>query len=140
MDLTLLERALDNPNNATLANLDIELVKSNKNNILQQLNLDREKLKKYNKMLKGYLYIDNVSVLKIGSMVRWIDILDLDNIKLRQGGLLCDIINSNENILFRVKLFNNRIITINYTNCLIFQLFTHQEKIILKAFELVKKK
>lgn len=139
MDLDLLEIAIENPKNANLANLDIDSIKSDKNNILQQLKLDREKLKKFNKQLKGYLYVDDINKFKIGSMIRWIDILDLQDINLRRGGLLCDIKSSNDNILCYVKLFNGRIITINYINCLIFQKFNQQELLILKAFQLVNK-
>ena len=140
MNFELLQKALENGKNDNLHDLSIETIHKKKNDILQKLRLNGKILSKYNKDLKNYQYIDNVDGFKLGAKVRWIDILDLENISLRSGGFLCSVENSDNDVICKIRLFNNRIITIKMSQCLLFQLFNQEEIVILKALKLLSKK
>ena len=142
MDIELLEKAIENGKNSNLCDIDIDNINKKKNDILQQLRLNGKIVSNYNKQLKNYQYIDDANMFKLGAKIRWIDILDLNNISLRSGGFLCSVNNDiiDNDILCKVRLFNHKIITIKMSQCLIFQLFNNQELVILKAFKLLSKK
>tara|TARA_B100001758_G_C18404690_1_gene611251 strand:+ start:149 stop:571 length:423 start_codon:yes stop_codon:yes gene_type:complete len=140
MDFELLQKALENGKNSNLSELSIEVINKKKNDILQKLALDGKKVSKYNKELKNYQYIDDINALKLGAKIRWIDILDIDNISLRVGGFLCSIDTVENYIICKVRLFNNKIISIKANQNLIFQQLNDEEIIILKAFKILSKK
>jgi len=140
MDFELLQKALENGKNDNLKELSLEIINKKKNDILQKLPLDGKTVSKYNKELKNYQYIDDVNILKLGAKIRWIDILDINNISLKVGGFLCSIDSSSDDIICRVKLFNNKIITVKANQILMFQQLNKEEIIILKAFKILSKK
>lgn len=140
MDFKLLQKALENGKNDNLKELSLEIINKKKNDILQKLPLDGKTVSKYNKELKNYQYIDDVNILKLGAKIRWIDILDINNISLKVGGFLCSIDSSSDDIICRVKLFNNKIITVKANQILMFQQLNKEEIIILKAFKILSKK
>ena len=140
MDFELLQKALENGKNSNLSELSLEVINKNKNDILQKLQLDGKTVSKYNKDLKKYQYIDDINILKLGAKIRWIDILDIDNISLRVGGFLCSIDTAENYIICKVRLFNNKIISIKANQNLIFQQLNDEEIIILKAFKILSKK
>lgn len=140
MDFELLQKALENGKNSNLSELSLEVINKKKNDILQKLKLDGKTVSKYNKELKNYQYIDDINALKLGAKIRWIDILDIDNILLRVGGFLCSIDSGVGDINCKVRLFNNKIITVKANQNLIFQKLNDEEIIILKAFKILSKK
>ena len=140
MDFELLQKALENGKNSNLSELSLEVINKKKNDIIQKLALDGKKVSKYNKELKNYQYIDDINALKLGAKIRWIDILDIDNISLRVGGFLCSIDTVENYIICKVRLFNNKIISIKANQNLIFQQLNDEEIIILKAFKILSKK
>lgn len=140
MDFELLQKALENGKNDNLKELSLEIINKKKNDILQKLPLDGKTVSKYNKELKNYQYIDDVNILKLGAKIRWIDILDINNISLKVGGFLCSIDSSSDDIICRVRLFNNKIITVKANQILMFQQLNKEEIIILKAFKILSKK
>lgn len=140
MDFELLQKALENGKNSNLSELSLEVINKKKNDIIQKLALDGKKVSKYNKELKKYQYIDDINALKLGAKIRWIDILDIDNISLRVGGFLCSIDTAENYIICKVRLFNNKIISIKANQNLIFQQLNDEEIIILKAFKILSKK
>ena len=52
--------ALDNEENNTIINLTTSKIKNAKNDILQKLQLTKEKLKTFHKKLKEYRYCENL--------------------------------------------------------------------------------
>lgn len=140
MDFELLQKALENGKNDNLKELSLEVINKKKNDILQKLQLDGKTVSKYNKELKNYQYIDDLNILKLGAKIRWIDILDINNISLRVGGFLCSIDSGVDDINCKVRLFNNKIITVKANQNLIFQKLNNEEIIILKAFKILSKK
>tara|TARA_B100001093_G_C26813327_1_gene1008522 strand:+ start:1368 stop:1790 length:423 start_codon:yes stop_codon:yes gene_type:complete len=137
-DKEYLKKALDNENNESIMELSIQDIKSQKNDILQKLNLSREILRENLKKLKEYRYVNNINDLNYGSFIRWINLTKYDNLILTNGGIVCDIkINNGIEILCRNNY--NRFFQIKFDENLIFQKLNNQEKIILQVLKEIKK-
>ena len=135
-------------------NLSKEIITKEKNDILQRLPLERDKLKTFHKKLKGYRYINNLNDFKVGNYVRWINLEKLLNeengenqekgengensIKLTNGGFICDIVensNGKPNILCRNNL--NRLFEISLNKCIVFQKLNNHENIIMSILQYI---
>ena len=126
--------ALENENNADILDMDYNSFHQMKNDALQRLSLPKEMLTKYNKALKFYRYVDELQELTIGAYIRWINLINPANIKLTNGGVICDIkIDNDITILCRNRL--NMMFQLNFSLCLIFQKLTDQEKVLLSAMK-----
>lgn len=133
-DEDLLKKALENENNESIVNLTISKIKGQKNDILQKLNLSTENLKDNLKKLKEYRYINNINDLNYGCFIRCINLKKVDNIKLNNGGYVCDIkVNNGIELLCRNNY--NNFFQIRFDENLIFQKLTDQEKIILNVLK-----
>ena len=133
-DEDLLKKALENENNESIVNLTISKIKGQKKDILQKLNLSTENLKDNLKKLKEYRYINNINDLNYGSFIRCINLKKVDNIKLTNGGYVCDIkVNNGIELLCRNNY--NNFFQIRFDENLIFQKLTDQEKIILNVLK-----
>ena len=139
MDFDLLKKALENDDNVGLINTSIQEIKDKKNNILQQLGLNRDDLKLFNSNLKGYRYIEELKDLKIGSNIRYIKLKNIENIKLSSVNNLCEIKVLNKGIGLVFKNFQNRFFTIYFNDNLIFQKINCEEEVILKAIKHLNK-
>ena len=92
LDVDRLLNALENENNESLLDLNKEKISTMKNDILQKLNIKNDKLKLFHKKLKLYRYVDNVEDINYGSFIRWISLKTPNDIKLTNGGIVCDSI------------------------------------------------
>ena len=128
MNNDFLLKSLDNENNNSIANLTSQKIKSIKNDSLQQLQLPRETLKMYHIKLKEYRYVDDLTDIKDGRYIRWINLTDPTKIYLTTGGIIIDIKICEGGI-------RNRKFQIKIDECLIFQKLSDQEKIILSALD-----
>ncbi len=138
LDIDTLINALDNDDNAKLMKLDYTSVKKMKNDMLQRLGLSREVLVKYHKSLKHYRYIDEIPDIKFGSYVRWIPLTNPDNIKLTNGGVVCDVkIGNDVSVLCRNR--NNLVFEFKMAKCLVFQKLSEEERVLLSAMEYLNK-
>lgn len=135
MDFELLKKALENDDNVGLINTSIQEIKDKKNDILQQLGLNRDDLKMFNSNLKGYRYIEELKDLKIGSNIRYIKLKNIENIKISGVNNLCEIKVLNKGIGLVFKNFQNRFFTIYFNDNLIFQKINCEEEVILKAIK-----
>ena len=140
MDIELLQEALENDDNLNIINTNIQEIKQKKNEILQELGLDRNNLKSFHKKLHGYMYIDNIKDLKYGRNIRWVNLNKITNIKITNGAVLCDIKIHDKGIALILKSFNNTYITIYLNENIIFQKISDEEKILLKAVDYLNKK
>lgn len=131
--------ALDDQENNTIINLTSNKIKQQKNDILQKLQLPREKLKEFHKKLKQYRYCEDLDDIQYGGFIRWIPLKNPNNIKLTNGGIICDIKNSNGKPLFLLKNNMNRFFQINFDECLVFQKLSRQENIILAILDYIDK-
>ena len=138
MNIELLKEALENDDNISIINTNIQELKENKNNILQKIGLDRNNLKIFNKKLKDYMYVENIGDLKYGHIIRWINLNKLENINLNSSALLCDIKILDNGIALVLKTFNHKHITLYFNSNLFFQKISDEEKILLKAIDLLK--
>jgi len=135
MDINNLLHALNNDNNEAVVNLDFATIAKHKNDILQQLNLPREELKKIQKQLKAYRCVNNLEDLRFGSYVRWISLKNPEIIKLTNGGIVCDIKEVNGDIHIKCKNKMNMLFQTKMSEILLFQKLSEQEEVILKALK-----
>ena len=139
MDLNKLTNALDNENNESIMNFTTKKILEMNYNILKELHLDKETTITYLKKLKGYRYIDEINDLKYGSFVKWIPIIDPNNIPLHYSGIICEIKITDDGVFLVCKNFMHRHYTFKMDECLIFQKLSTQEQIILSALDHLEK-
>jgi hypothetical protein len=139
MNIELLEEAMQNDNNLNIINTTIQEIKAQKNNILQELGLMKNDLKQFHSKLKDYRYIDDIKDLNYGNNIRWISLKNIDNIKITNGSVLCDIKILDKGLSLSLKTYNNKYLTIYLNENLIFQKISEQERILLKAINYLNK-
>ena len=139
MDTNKLLNALENQTNASIMDLTSLKIKDQKNNMLQQLQLPRVKLKLFHKKLKNYRYCSDLKDIQYGHYIRWIPIIDPTKIKLTNGGIICDIEILNNCIHIRCKNNRNQLMQFKFDNCMIFQKLSVQEKVILSVLDYLDK-
>ena len=135
MDIDKLLCALNNDDNEDIVDLDFATIATNKNKILQQLNFKKADLGLLQKKLKEYRFIDDVKYLKFGSYIRWISLKNPEQLKLTNGGIICDIRHINDDIHIRCKNKMNLVFQIKLSEVIVFQKLTNQETVILKAMK-----
>jgi len=130
--------ALENETNSSIMNLTTSKIKEHKNNILQQLQLERNKLKTMHDKLTGYRYCTDMSDLQYGYYIRWIPLKDPENLYLTNGGILCDMKIINNQIQIICKNFRNSFFQFKFDEAVIFQKISPQEKVILSVLDYLK--
>lgn len=139
-DVNKLLSAVDNEENEKFMSLNRELIQKYKNDILQSIQLKGDTLKTYHKKLKHYRFVDDLSDIKYGSFIRWINIKNPDPalLKLTNGGIVTDVKFYETCVQIQCKNNFNRFFTIKFDECIIFQKITQQESIILQIMEALK--
>lgn len=135
LNIENLLKALDNDENESLIDLTTRKIKSMKNDMLQKLQLPKERLKVYHKKLKDYRYVGELHEIRYGAYIRWINLKNIDHLKLTNGGIICDIQVTDTGLWIKCKNNMNRFFQLKLDECLIFQKLSDQEKIILKALD-----
>ncbi len=135
-----LEIALENENNAKIMELNSETIAKEKNDILQKLQLPREKLKYFNQTLKYYRYIDSVDDIILGNFIRWLNLSDPENLKLTNGGFVSDFKETPETIYIVCKNTLGRFFNVDIHKCLVFQKLNAQEETLLAVINYLNKK
>tara|TARA_B100001057_G_C22648885_1_gene871287 strand:- start:406 stop:831 length:426 start_codon:yes stop_codon:yes gene_type:complete len=137
-EIKYLEKALNNENNESLINLTFDKIDKKKREIFEELELSRSKIKKFLKKLEDYRYIEEIQELQYGNYFRWINLNNLEDLKLTSGGILCEIkVDNNIHLVFKNNM--NRFFQINMEDNFIFQKFSDQERIILYALDHLEK-
>jgi hypothetical protein len=139
MDEELLKKALDNEKNEGILKLDTQKLSKEKNDILEQLNLTKKDLKVIQKKLKNYRFIEDIKELHYGSYIRWISLKNPDNIRLTNGGIVCDMKEVNSDIHIVCKNNMNRLFQLKMSENIIFQKVSDQEKILLHVMDYLRK-
>lgn len=137
LDISSLLKALDNDNNENIMELDLDKIQKMKHNILSELDLTDDKYNSMINSLREYKYIDEIPDLDYGHYIRWISLKNPANIKLTNGGILCDI-KVNDQVSLLCKNKSNRFFQIKLDECLVFQKLSEQEKIILNVINYLK--
>ena len=135
IDIDSLLNALDNEDNESLLHIDTQKMKAIKNDMLQKLNLSREKLKKFHKQLSDYRYVDEINEIKYGSYIRWISLKNPENIRITNGGIVCDILVKQDCIHIVCRNNMHRFFQIKMIENMIFQKLTDQEKVLLSVMD-----
>ena len=133
LDIDDLLNALDNEENESIMNLNSSSIKQAKNDILQRLQLDKETIKSFHKKLKNYRWVDELKDIQYGAYIRWINIRNPNNLKLTNGGIICDMQILENGVHIKCKNNINRIFQIIMNENIIFQKLTFQEEILLSA-------
>ena len=139
MDNKDLLNALDNENNKNIINLSTSKIEADKKEILDELYLSDLERNKIKEKLEDYIYVDDLDNIKIGTYIRWININNPDNIKLTNGGLICDIKYLENGCHLLCKNNMHKIIQLNMDTNLIFQKLNNQEKVILSVIDYLNK-
>ena len=139
MNEELLKKALDNDKNEVVLNMDTSKITNAKNDIFAQLNLPKSELKIIQKKLKDYRLIDEVKEMHFGSYIRWITIKNPEDIRLTNGGIVCDMKSSNDDIYITCKNNMNRIFRLKMSENIIFQKISDQERVLIKAMDYLNK-
>jgi len=137
LDVDLLMKSLEREENDCLMNLDTAKIQQIKNDMLQKLQLPREKLKKMNKVLKQYRFIDEIPDIKYGAYVRWINLTNSE-LKLTTGGIICDIKIVKDDVMIVCRNTMGRFFQFKLNECLAFQKITDQENVLLSALDYLK--
>jgi hypothetical protein len=119
--------------------MDTEKVLKSKNDILEQLNFKKKDLKLIQKKLKDYRFIDDIKEMHYGSYIRWISLKNPDNIRLTNGGIVCDMKEVNDDITIVCKNNMNRLFQIKMSENIIFQKISDQERILLHVLDYLHK-
>jgi hypothetical protein len=126
--------ALENESNSSIINLTTKKIKEQKNNVLQQIQLPREKLKLYHKKLNDYRYCTDLKDIQYGFYIRWIPLKDPENMNLTNGAIICDVklVNGQLHVLCKNR---GRMMQIKFDEVLIFQKLSEQERVILSILD-----
>lgn len=136
LNIESLEYILNN-NNHTILNKTYHKINTEKNDSLQQIIKDKNKLKDINKKLKEYRYIDEISDIVIGNYCRWINLNNI-NLNLEKGGYISSVNISENGPYITVKIFN-KCINIKANEILLYQKLNSQEILLLKVMKYIEK-
>lgn len=139
LDVDELLHALDNENNSSIINLTTAKIKSARNDVLQKLQLPREKLKELHTKLAEYRVVNDIDDIEYGRYIRWISLKDPSKIKLTNGAIVCDLRVFKEQIHIRCKNNLHHMMQLILDECLIFQKLTDQEKVVLSVLDHLEK-
>lgn len=143
MNDTVMEKvmdALDNDEHANLLHETTDTIEEKKHTILLNLQLPPKTHLKYLNTLKSYQFVDELPDMKYGSYIRWINITNVENFKLTNGGIVCEIKIGEHGILIVCKNNMNRFFQLNMNENLIFRKMTNQELVLLSALDYISKK
>jgi hypothetical protein len=139
-DIEKLLKTVDKTSSERLLTLNNGKIKQIKNDLFQKLNFEPTLIKELHKKLKDYRFVDDLKDIEFGRYIRWINLNQYDNIKLTNGGIICQIKgNDNSGTLIVCKNKVNRLFTLKMEECLIFQKLRDDEKLLLKALDYLSK-
>jgi hypothetical protein len=139
IDEPYLLKALENDNNDSIVKLTSQKIKTSKNDILQKLQLPKDKLKELHKKLKEYRYVDEIKDINYGCFLRWINLNNYDNINLTTGAYLCEIQINDSGVGLICKNIFNKHFYVNMNEIILFQKLTNQEQILLSVMNHLNK-
>ncbi len=136
-------KALENEKHSYLLELSKDKIKTEKNDILQQVQFNKNELKILHEKLDNYRYICDADSLISGSYIRWINLYNIGNTQvekiLTNGAIICDwkILDNGLHVICKTNNF--RIIQIKFEENLIFQKLSDQENVLLSVIDYINK-
>jgi len=135
MDLSELIRIYDKELDGSFKEYFSEINNNINKRVLSELHLSRKEMADMLKKLENYKYVEEVDDLKYGAFIRWIPLADPDNLPLHYAGMICEIKFTDGGTIISCKNFMHRHYTIKMDECLIFQKFTNEEKLMMEMVE-----
>lgn len=129
--------ALDNHKYEHLLNQTSRTIEETKIQMILNLHLSKKEYQKILNNLKHYQFVDELPDMKYGSYIRWINLTNVENIKLTNGGIVCEIKMEEKGIIIVCKNNMNRLFQLNMNEALIFRKLTNQELILLSALDYI---
>lgn len=133
IDKNILIKALDNDENEKMLHLTSEKIMSQKNDILQKMQIKGQELKNYHKKLKNYRLVETIDDITYGNFIRWFNIKDPSKLKLTNGALICDIKICDTGTHIFCKNTQNRMFRIIMDECVVFQKLNQEELMLLSV-------
>lgn len=137
--------ALDNEKNDSILKYTPEEINDTKYKLFKSLNLSEDVIANLLNKLNDYRFIENVDDLVEGSYIRWINLNELDDFKLKNGAKLLNIKtkenNNDDNLLSCLKYLNGGITSffnLKFETNLIFQKLSDQELMLLYVIKSIK--
>jgi hypothetical protein len=135
IDTERLDVLLEDEDNESIIQLDNYKIKQIKNDIFQKLHFKPNITKEFLKKLKEYRFVDDLKDIRYGNYIRWINMKNLDDLKLTNGAIVCDTKIMNDSVIITCKNMMNRIFCIKMDECLIFQKINDNEKFLLSVMD-----
>lgn len=135
----LLEALDKNENNQSIMDCTTSKIQKDKNDLLQKLHFKSSDVKVLLKKLKEYRFVDEIKDLNYGCFIRWINMIDPTNLKITNGGFICDMKATDTDYIISCKNHMHHYFSIRVSECLIFQKLTTSEKLILNALDYIEK-
>ena len=133
IDVDKLNHALTNQTNSNIIDIDFKQIEQDKLDILKQLPLTKTALSELMKKLKLYRNVNTLQEIHYGRYIRWIPLTKGPEVKLTNGGILCNIKTDRGEVTLVFKNKINSFFQINLTDNIVFQKLTDQELVILTA-------
>jgi hypothetical protein len=133
IDVDKLNHALTNQTNSNIIDIDFKQIEQDKLDILKQLPLTKTALSELMKKLKLYRNVNTLQEIQYGRYIRWIPLTKGPEVKLTNGGILCNIKTDRGEVTLVFKNKINSFFQINLTDNIVFQKLTEQELVILTA-------
>ena len=85
--------SLDDDQNSSIIKYTTKKINKEIRKMLGELGINEEEINKLALKLNGYRFVDELPDINYGCYIRWISLKEknMDNIKLTNGGILCDI-------------------------------------------------
>ena len=133
LDAEKLNHALNNQSTSDIIDVDFKQIEKDKLDILKQLPLTKTALAELMKKLKLYRNVNTLQEIHYGRYIRWIPLTKGPEVKLTNGGILCNIKTDKGEVTLVFKNKINSFFQINLTDNIVFQKLTDQELVILTA-------
>jgi hypothetical protein len=137
MDVGLLLSALENNKNESILKEDISTLEDSKDKILKTLHLPNKEYNDIRKKLALYRYVDELPDMKYGSYIRWINIKNPANLRLTNGGIVCEMKVNPKGLIAVCRNNKHKYFQINMTETLIFRKLSEQELVLLSALDFI---
>ena len=135
VDIDKLNHALNNQSKSDIIEMDFKKIEKDKLDILKQLPLTKTALAELMKKIKSYRLVSNLQEIHYGRYIRWIPLTKGPEVKLTNGGILCNIKTERDDVILLFKNKINSFFQINLTDNIVFQKLTDQELVILTAIK-----
>jgi len=135
IDMDKVLNAVDNESNESIMKLNNRRIKQVKNDLFQKLHFSKADMKILHEKLKYYRFVDDTHDINYGRYIRWMNMNNEANLKLTNGGIICEILATENGTTLTCKNNLNRLFRIRMEECLIFQKITDQEKLLLSVMD-----